>query len=74
MVRLNITMPEDLAEDIADIQNKSRFIAEALREKLKRQKEEQLERSLKEAYQELAQEDKHLNQEWEGVTLEGWPE
>jgi len=72
MKRLNITLPEDISCEIEDIPNKSRFIAEALREKLERIKKEKLERLLIEGYKAASQEDKEINEEWERITLEGW--
>jgi len=73
MVRLNITMPEDLAGELDRISNKSRFIAQALREKLEREKKKKLERLLIEGYQKVAAEDQKVNDEWEKGALEdGW--
>ena len=72
MKRLNITIPEDLAQKIAIFPNKSRFIAEAIKERLKRTEKERLNRLLSEGYRKTRQEDKEINKEWEGITLEGW--
>lgn len=70
MVRLNITMPDDLAKELEKVKNKSSLIAQALREKFQREKRTKLEQSLIEGYQSLAKEDKIVNQEWERITLE----
>jgi len=72
MKRLNITLPEDLIEEIKDLSNKSRFIADALKEKLERIKREELDRRLIEGYKATIEEDKKINEEWEKITLEGW--
>lgn len=72
MKRLNITIPDDLEQDLEAIPNKSRFIAEALKEKLKREKEERLKELLMEGYKATKKEDKKLNKEWEKITLKGW--
>ena len=40
MKRLNITLSEEIVEEIKDVPNKSRFIAEALKEKLEKMKKE----------------------------------
>jgi len=72
MKRLNITLPEDLIEEIKDLSNKSRFIADALKEKLERIKREELDRRLIEGYRATKEEDKKINEEWEKITLEGW--
>ncbi len=72
MKRLNITLPEELTREIENISNKSRFIAEALKEKLTRIKKEKLNKLLAEGYKATKEEDKKINEEWENVTLEGW--
>ncbi len=72
MKRLNITLPESLIEEIKDLSNKSRFIADALKEKLERIKREKLDRRLIEGYKATRKEDKKINEDWEKITLEGW--
>jgi len=72
MKRLNITLPNDVACEIKNIPNKSRFIAEALREKLERIKRVKLEQLLTEGYKATNQEDREINEEWEKATLEEW--
>lgn len=74
MVHLNITMPEDIVKDLKHIRNKSRFIAQLLRERFEHQKKEKLEKLLREEYRQAAKEDKRINQEWEQATLDSWPE
>ena len=70
--RLNITLPEEIAQEIKDIPNKSRFISEAVKEKLDRIDKEKLDKLLIEGYKATGKEDKEINQEWEEITLEGW--
>ena len=73
MVRLNITMPDDLAKQLERIQNKSRFIAEALREKFQQHKKQKLDELLIECYQKSPDKDKALDKDWEAGTLsDGW--
>ena len=72
MKRLNITLPEELTREIENISNKSRFIAEALKEKLTRIKKEKLNKLLAEGYKATKEEDKKINEEWENISLEGW--
>jgi metal-responsive CopG/Arc/MetJ family transcriptional regulator len=72
MKRLNITLPEEINEQIKNLPNKSRFIAEALKEKLERIEREKLDRLLVEGYKATREEDKKINEEWEKTTLEGW--
>jgi hypothetical protein len=70
--RLNITLPEKVAEAIAPFNNKSKFIAEALIEKIERDKKEKLDTLLVEGYKAQKISDKELNDEWEDITLESW--
>lgn len=72
MKRLNITIPEDLGQDLETIPNKGRFITEALKEKLEREKKKNLDELLIEGYKATKKEDKKLNKEWEKITIEGW--
>jgi len=70
--RLNITLPEEIAQEIKDITNKSRFISEAVKEKLERINKEKMDKLLIEGYKTTRKEDKEINREWEKITLEGW--
>jgi len=73
MVRLNITMPEGLAEQLKTISNKSRFIAQALREKFQRERKKKLIAELTEGYKAMSSEDQGLLDDWDNVTVEdGW--
>ena len=72
MKRLNITLPEEIAQEIKDIPNKSGFITVAVKEKLDRINKEKLDKLLIEGYKATRKEDKEINQEWEKITLEGW--
>ena len=72
MKRLNITLPEEINEQIKNLPNKSRFIAEALKEKLERIEREKLDRLLVEGYEATKEEDKRIDKEWEKITLEDW--
>ncbi len=72
MKRLNITLPEELTREIENISNKSRFIAEALKEKLTKIKKEKLNKLLTEGYKATKEEDKKINEAWENISLEGW--
>ncbi|MGE4547670.1 MAG: hypothetical protein AB7E28_07860 [Desulfurella sp.] len=70
--RLNITIPEDIVKKLDKISNKSRFIAEAVKEKLDELEMQELERLLIEGYKAVKEEDRAVNKEWEEITLEGW--
>ena len=71
--RLNSTLPEKVAEALAEYDNKSRFIAEALMEKMQRDKKEKISALMIQGYKNESRNDKKLNQEWEDATLKGWP-
>lgn len=72
MKRLNITLPEDLVKELENIPNKSRFIAEALRERLEKIKRQKLDELLIKGYKSTYKEDFEINKDWESITLEGW--
>ena len=74
MKRLNITLPERVAEAIEVYQNKSKFIAEAINEKIQKDKKEKLDTLLAEGYRRECSADKKINKEWEDATLERWPD
>jgi len=72
MIRLNITLPDNIAKVLAEKQNKSRFIAEALKEKMERENRRKMEQLMVEGYKKTVHEDKELNAEWEKASLEKW--
>ena len=72
MTRLNITLPDQIATELKNIPNKSKFIAEALAKELKEQKQRELDKRLREGYQKTKKEDASLGAEWEEATLENW--
>ncbi len=72
MVRLNITMPEEIVKQLSHIRNKSHFIAEALREKFNQEKKKKRDELLMEGYQKSANEDKKITTDWESTLNDGW--
>ena len=70
MIRLNITLPDDLAEELRQKKNKSRYIAAALKEKLLKEKREAMEQLLVEGYSDTADDD--LIDEWDVAGIEQW--
>lgn len=72
MKRLNITLPEEIIQEIKDIPNKSGFISQAVKEKLERINKEKLDKLLIEGYKATREEDKKIDKEWERITLERW--
>ena len=72
MTRLNITLPDEIANKIANKHNKSRFIAEALKEKIEREKQKRIELFLLEGYNATSKEDAKLHADWKKTSVEGW--
>ena len=74
-VRLNITLPKGLVEamnQVTEPRKRSRFIAEAVRQKIEQKEKEELEKLLVEGYQAAAKESLALTKEFESADLEGW--
>ena len=77
MVRLNITLPEDLAiqlDELVGPRKKSRFIAEALRQRIKKIQEEKMQRLLEEGYRARREEGLSVAEAFQSADLEGWDE
>jgi metal-responsive CopG/Arc/MetJ family transcriptional regulator len=75
-LKLNFTIPEDVAEALKDRvsrRKRSAFVAAAVSDKLKELEKEQLRQSMIEGYQARQAEDSEVNQDWERATLEEWP-
>ncbi len=72
MIRLNITLPEEIVKQLEVKKNKSRYIAEALREKIEREKRAKVEHLLKEGYIASSSEDKELSADWDKASIEEW--
>jgi len=75
-LKLNFTVPEDIAEALkarVSKRKRSAFVAAAVLGKLKELEQEQLTQALREGYQERRVEDVEVNREWERATIEGWP-
>lgn len=71
-LKLNFTVPEDIAESLkARVSKRSAFVAAAVLEKLKELEEEQLKQALRKGYQ-TREEDAEMNRDCEKPTLEGW--
>jgi metal-responsive CopG/Arc/MetJ family transcriptional regulator len=76
-VRLNIILPQDLAESLKEIagpRNRSRVISESIREYLRQRKKVELEKQLEEGYRASANVNIAMAREFEAVDLEGWDE
>ena len=62
-VRVNITLPLDIAEMLKNVKNKSSFIAEAIRERIEREEKANLIKELSEGYKVRKKEDKEISLE-----------
>lgn len=74
-LKLNFTVPEDIAESLrarVGKRKRSAFVSAAVREKLQELEQEQLKQALREGYQARREEDAKINSEWEEPTLESW--
>ncbi|MFC1881447.1 hypothetical protein ACFL2S_08145 [Thermodesulfobacteriota bacterium] len=74
-VRLNITLPKGLVQAmnrVTEPRKRSRFIAEAVRQKIEQNDKEELEKLLVEGYRAAAKESLALTKEFESADLEGW--
>ena len=76
VVRMNITLPQELAEElekIAGSKKKSRFITNSLEEKIAKMRADEIQRLL-EGYKARRKEGIAIAKEFEAVDLEGWDE
>ena len=75
MVRMNITIPEELAEKLDQIvssRKKSQFIADSLRERIERIEEKEREKKLAEGYKARKEEGLSIAEDFTSADLEGW--
>ncbi|HEX7627576.1 MAG TPA: hypothetical protein VF354_01470 [Candidatus Methanoperedens sp.] len=70
-VRVNITLPLEIAEMLRNVKNKSSFIAEAIRERIEREEKANLIKELSEGYKARNKEDKELANEWSMTSGDG---
>ncbi len=76
-VRLNITIPKDLAQAINRFtgpRKRSQFIAEAVRQQIEKKEKEALEKILEEGYRATAKESLAITKEFEAADLKDWYE
>jgi metal-responsive CopG/Arc/MetJ family transcriptional regulator len=76
-VRLNITLPKGLVQAMKRMtgqRKRSRFIAEAIRDKIEQTEKKRIESLLEEGYRASAKESIALAGEFEKADLEGWDE
>ncbi len=70
-VRVNITLPLEIAEMLKNVKNKSSFIAEAIRERVEREEKANLKKELSEGYRVRKKEDKELSLDWDTTSGDG---
>ena len=76
-VRLNITIPKDLAQAINRFtgpRKRSQFIAEAVRQQIEKKEKQELEKILEEGYRATAKESLAITKEFEAADLKDWYE
>ncbi len=76
-IRLNITLPEDLARQLDTLvkpRKKSRFITETLRQRIEKIQNEKMQTLLEEGYKARKAESLAITKEFEPIDLEGWDE
>ena len=74
-VRLNITIPKDLAKtlnEFAGHRKRSRFIVEAVKKQIDNKRKEEIEKALEEGYRATSRESSAFSKEFEHADLEGW--
>ena len=59
-VRINITLPSEIAEMLKNVKNKSCFIAEAIRERIEKEEKANLIKELNEGYKVRKTEEKQF--------------
>jgi metal-responsive CopG/Arc/MetJ family transcriptional regulator len=77
VVRLNVTIPEELARQLDELvgpRKKSQFIAKTLSQRIEKIREEKLNKILEEGYKARKQESLSIAKEFEAVDMEGWDE
>lgn len=77
MVRLNITLPFSIAEELNQItvsRKRSQFVAEAIRLRIMQLKDKELEALLGEGYQAEKEEGLKITKEFEAIDFENWDE
>ena len=76
-IRLNITLPKDLAQQLDKLvgpRKKSLFITQTLRQRIAKIQHEQIQDLLEEGYKARKAESLAITKEFEPVDLEGWHE
>ncbi|NJD78600.1 MAG: hypothetical protein FIB08_16150 [Candidatus Methanoperedens sp.] len=70
-VRINITLPLEIAEMLKNVKNKSAFIAEAIKERVEKEEKAHLIKELSEGYRVRKKEDNELSLDWDTTSGDG---
>ena len=70
-VRINITLPFEIAQMLENVKNKSAFIAEAIKERIEREEKATLVREMSEGYKARKKEDRELSLDWDTTSGDG---
>ncbi len=70
-VRINITLPFEIAQMLEKVKNKSAFIAEAIKERIEREEKATLVREMSEGYKARKKEDRELSLDWDNTSGDG---
>lgn len=70
-VRMNVTLPSEIAEMLKSVKNKSSFITEAIRERIEREEKASLVKELTEGYKVRKSEDLQIALEWDTASGDG---
>lgn len=76
-MRTTITLDEELHTKLKQLTTPrgiNRFINEALRDKIQRLEQERVEALMKEGYLATKSDRSALNEDWQTIDVEGWPE
>lgn len=77
VVRMNITIPQDLAHQMDELtgpRKRSQFISEALKHRIEDIQREKAQKALEEGYNARKEESHSITKEFEAADLEGWDE
>ena len=77
MVRMNITIPEELVHQLDKLtgpRKRSQFISEALKHRIEEIQYQKVQKALEEGYKARKEESHFLTKEFEAADLEGWDE
>ncbi len=69
--RINILLPDDVAQILSSVKNKSAYIAEAIKEKKLHEEKRRLRNKLEASYKEAVNEDYEIYKEWEDTLGDG---